>query len=217
MMRPIVAIDGPAGSGKSTLARRLALDLDLPYVNTGLMYRALAHRALERGVGLDDAHRLQALARELRFDLDTTVRPPSLTVDGRRPGEELVAPGVESTVSAVARHPDVRAVLRAEQRRLIEGGAVVEGRDIGTVVAPDAEVKVYLHADEREREDRRAAEREGADAVVAEALGERDEADAKTTPFVPADDAVEIDTTRMTADEVLESALAVVRAELARL
>jgi cytidylate kinase len=216
-MRPIVAIDGPAGSGKSTLARRLAEELDLPYVNTGLMYRALSVRATERGVDPDDGAALAELARGIRFDLDPNLAPPSLTVDGGEPGDELMDPEVESTVSLVARHPEVREVLRVEQRRLIGDGAVVEGRDIGSVVARDAEVKLYLHADERERIDRRAAERDGDDGPVGEALGRRDRADARTTPFVPAEDAVEIDTTHMGPDDVVEAALAVVRAKLAGL
>jgi cytidylate kinase len=216
-MLPVVAIDGPAGSGKSTLARRLALELGLPYVNTGSMYRALAARAAERGIGPDDVAALAPLARALRFDLDESVDPPELTIDGRPAGADLQSAEVESTVSRVARHPQVREILRAEQRRLIEGGAVVEGRDIGSVVAPHAEVKLYLHADERERVDRRVAERDGQETPVADALGRRDAADARTTPFVPADDAVEIDTTHMEPDEVAAAALAIVRARLAEL
>ena len=142
----IVAIDGPAGSGKSTLARRLARTLDMPYLNTGLMYRALTLQALQRGVDPDDADGLAALAREITFDLDWRVRPPELTIDGSRASEQLQSADVESRVSRVARHPHVREVLRAEQRRLSERGAVVEGRDIGTVVAPHADVKLYLQA-----------------------------------------------------------------------
>ena len=216
-MRPIVAIDGPAGSGKSTLARRLADELDLPYVNTGLMYRALAARASKLGLDPDDGMALADLARGIRFDLDPNLSPPALTVDGGEPGDDLRDAEVESTVSRVARHPEVREVLRAEQRRLIEDGAVVEGRDIGSVVARHAEVKLYLHAEERERIDRRVAERDDDDAPVAEALGRRDRADARTTPFVPAEDAVEIDTTHMDPDDVVETALAIVRAKLAGL
>ena len=205
----IVAIDGPAGSGKSTLARRLALELGLPYLNTGLMYRALARAAVRGGVGADDAEALERLARTLTFDLDPTVEPPSLAIDGA-PGDDLTSPEVESTVSRVARHPEVREVLRRRQRELIEGGAVVEGRDIGSVVAPEAAVKLYLEADEGERIERRAEERDAAgDALLA-----RDRADAATNPFVPPEDAVTIDTTSLDRDQVFEAALAVVLARL---
>jgi cytidylate kinase len=213
--KPIVAIDGPAGSGKSTLARRLALELDLPYVNTGLMYRALARLAVDRGVDPDDAPALEGIARSMTFDLDRNVDPVSLVIGGVAPGNELAAPNVESTVSRVARHPEVRRVLRSSQRTLIEGGAVVEGRDIGSVVAPDADVKLYLEAAEGERIERRADERDGA--RVADALVARDRADAATNPLVPADDAVAIDTTNLDRDEVFEAAMAVIRAKLSEL
>jgi cytidylate kinase len=213
--KPIVAIDGPAGSGKSTLARRLALELHLPYVNTGLMYRALARRAVDQDVDPDDARALEGVAGSMTFDLDDTVDPPSLVIDGVAPGDDLTAPDVESTVSRVARHPQVRDVLRAHQRALIEGGGVVEGRDIGSVVAPDAEVKLFLEADEIERIDRRADERRDRD--VADALVARDRADAATNPFVPADDAVAIDTTNLDRDAVFDVAIAVVRAKLSEL
>ena len=213
-LNAIVAIDGPAGSGKSTLARRLALELELPYVNTGQMYRALALRAAREGVDQDDAAGLARLAQGLAFDLDPSLAPPSLRIDGSVPGEELAAPDVESTVSRVARHPQVREVLRERQRSLIEGGAVVEGRDIGSVVAPDAEVKLYLEAAELERIERREGERE---AEIGDALLARDRADAQTNPFVPPEDAVTIDTTNLDRDEVFEAAMAVIRARLEEL
>ena len=212
----IVAIDGPAGSGKSTLARRLAQTLDLPYLNTGLMYRALTLRALRRGVDPDDADGLAALAREITFDLDWRVRPPELTIDGSRASEQLQSADVESTVSRVARHPHVREVLRAEQRRLSERGGVVEGRDIGTVVAPHADVKLYLQAAQSERISRRINERSEPAEPLGEALSARDALDAATNPLRPAGDAVAIDTTGMTSDQVYEKALATTRARLAQ-
>jgi cytidylate kinase len=208
----LIAIDGPAGSGKSTLARRLAERLGLAYVNTGLMYRAVTLRALRRGVDLDDGVALGRLAVEITFDLDSSVRPPELSIDGEAPGPDLVTPEVESSVSAVARHPQVRAALRAEQRRLSAGGGVVEGRDIGTVVAPDADVKIFLQAEESERIARRATEREVVSHEVGEALSSRDELDALTNPLEPASDAVELETTGLGPDEVFEAALAVVLA-----
>lgn len=212
----IVAIDGPAGSGKSTLARRLAQTLDLPYLNTGLMYRALTLQALQRGIDPDDADGLAALAREITFDLDWRVRPPELTIDGSRASEQLQSADVESTVSRVARHPHVREVLRAEQRRLSERGGVVEGRDIGTVVAPHADVKLYLQAAQSERISRRINERSAPAEPLGDALSARDALDARTNPLRPASDAVAIDTTGMTSDQVYERALATTRARLAQ-
>jgi len=210
-MAPVIAIDGAAGSGKSTLARMLALELGLPYVNTGLMYRALALRAHRDGVVPDDADALERLARGMRFELDRSVRPPELTIDGEPPSETLTSPEVESSVSVVARHPEVRAVLRAEQRRLAADGAVMEGRDIGTVVAPGAPLKIFLEANPVERADRRALEREDDPARIAEALGTRDELDARTNPLEPAPDAVVLDTTGLAAADVVRRALELVR------
>jgi CMP/dCMP kinase len=210
----VVAIDGPAGSGKSTLARRLAVELGLPYLNTGQMYRAVALLARARGIDPDDGDALAELARDTTFGLDLTLEPPRLTIDGRAPDAELASPEVESTVSRVARHPQVRAVLRETQRRLIEGGAVVEGRDIGSVVAPDADVKLYLSARESARISRRSAERGPDSQDVGDALTSRDAADARTNPFVPAADAVEIDTTALDRDEVHRRALEVVRSRV---
>jgi cytidylate kinase len=212
--RPLIAIDGPAGSGKSTLARRLAEELDLPYVNTGLMYRWLTLRAVEEGVDPDDEDGLGALAGGITFELNESVRPAELLIDGRIPGPEVTSPEVESRVSRVSRHPRVREVLRAAQRRLCEGGGVVEGRDIGSVVAPRADAKIYLEADEDERVTRRTGERAASGASVGRDLAERDALDARTNPPEPAADAVAIDTTSMDADLVLRIALAVVRAKL---
>ena len=210
-MPPVIAIDGAAGSGKSTLARRLAVELDLPYVNTGLMYRAVALKAHRLGIATHDAERLAALAAETRFELDSSVRPPELTIDGEPPGPELSAPEVESSVSAVARHPEVRTVLREVQRRLAAVGGVVEGRDIGTVVAPNADLKLFLQAHPEERADRRALERDDDPARIAQALGTRDELDARTNPLVPAPDAVVLDTSGLEPGDVLARALALAR------
>ncbi|MGH2676433.1 MAG: (d)CMP kinase, partial [Actinomycetota bacterium] len=184
----VVAIDGPAGAGKSTLARGLAKALGQAYLNTGAMYRSLAAEALRRGIDPSDGGGLVVLARSLRFSMDEGI-PPSLVVDGRSPGDDLSAPEVEAVVSPVARHPEIRAVLRGEQRRLGAGGAVVEGRDIGTVVFPDADLKVFLVADPGERAARRQAERRSGDPALAEALERRDALDARTNPLVPAPDA----------------------------
>lgn len=212
--RPLIAIDGPAGSGKSTLARRLAETLDLPYLNTGLMYRALTLEALRTGIDPEDGPALAALVGRLRFDLDATVRPAELVIEGERPDPGLMSPEVESTVSLVARHSEVREALRAEQRRLGEGGGVVEGRDIGTVVAPHADVKIFLQAAETERISRRSRERGAHAEPVGRALSERDALDARTNPLEPAEDAVAIDTTGVEADAVFEEALGLIRARL---
>ena len=210
-MAPVIAIDGAAGSGKSTLSRALAVELGLPYVNTGLMYRALALRAHRGGVAPDDGGGLERMARGMRFELDRSLRPPELTIDGEPPEEDLTSPEVESSVSAVARHPEVREVLRAEQRRLAAGGAVMEGRDIGTVVAPDAPLKVFLEAHAEERADRRALERADDPSRIAEALGARDELDARTNPLEPAPDAVVLDTSGLAPGDVVRRALELVR------
>jgi CMP/dCMP kinase len=210
-MPPVIAIDGAAGSGKSTLARGLAVKLDLPYVNTGLMYRVVALKAQRLGVASADADVLANLARETTFELDSSVRPPELSIDGEAPGAELSSPEVESNVSAVARHPQVRAVLRDVQRRLAAGGGVVEGRDIGTVVAPEASLKLFLQAHPDERAGRRALERDDDRSITAQALETRDELDARTNPLAPAADAVVLDTTGLEPEDVLARALALAR------
>lgn len=185
----VVAIDGPAGSGKSTLARGLARRLGLPYVNTGSMYRALTALALRRGVDADDGPGLAALISDLRFTLDRG-SPPALEIEGMS-GSDLTTLEVERTVSAVARHPQVRAALQREQRALGElHGAVMEGRDIGTVVFPDARVKLFLEAGLETRAARR---------------------DAHTNPLEPAPGAAVIRTGERTVEETLAAALEVVR------
>jgi len=202
----IVAVDGAAGSGKSTLARGLARALGVAYVNTGLMYRALAAAAIRSGVEPDDAERLVDLAEALRF----TVRgddPPALEVEGYGP-EDLTTPDVESTVSRVARHPAVRSLMRDTQRVLGSTGAVMEGRDIATVVFPEAPLKLFLRADPDRRVGRRADER-GADDpdAIGRALQTRDARDARTNPLAPARGAVVIDTTHRSIEETLTTAL----------
>ena len=209
----LIAIDGPAGAGKTTLARRLAAELGLPYVNTGLMYRALAGRALAREIDPHDEETLARTAAGMSFELESS-ELPELLIDGMAPEAALMSPRVEAVVSAVARHPSVREVMRDRQRALGGGGAVMEGRDIGTAVFPDADIRIFLHAPTSVRATRRAMER-GGSADVAEAVALRDQLDARTNPFVPAADAHVIDTSDRSADEVFEEALGVIRRVLA--
>ena len=206
----VIAIDGAAGSGKSTLARLLAGALGLPYINTGSMYRALTLAARRAEVDVEDSDRLAHLMGTLRFTLSP--QPSGATrelwIDGVPPSEELESADVEAHVSAVARHPEVRAVMRAAQRALGEDGAVMEGRDIGSAVFPDAPVKMFLVAAPQERAGRRVEERGAAE--VAGALLERDRRDARVNPLVPAEDAVVIDTSDLDVDGTFRAALAVV-------
>ena len=197
----IVAIDGPAGAGKSTVARRLAERLGFRYLDTGAMYRALTWLALERGHDLDDGAALGDLARAhpITFANDQHVR-----IDGTDVTTAIREPRIDRVVSSVARHPEVRTVMRERQRELgDQGDAVIEGRDIGTVVAPHADVKVYLTAAEDERARRRTADRPGigTDALATD-LRLRDERDA--AQMQPAPDAEQIDTTSLTIDDVVE-------------
>jgi cytidylate kinase len=214
----VIAIDGPAGSGKSTLAGRLAAAVGLPYVNTGLMYRALTLRALEAGIDLDDGPALATRARRMRFELSSRLVPNVLLIEGEPASDALSSADVERAVSKVASHPEVREVLRTIQRRLGEGGAVMEGRDIGSVVFPDAPLKIFLVAEPQVRAARRVKEREQVSPVrgVAEALAHRNARDALVNPFVPAADAIAIETTGKDAATVFEEALALAAQRLGR-
>jgi cytidylate kinase len=196
----IVAIDGPAGSGKSTVARGLADRLGFRYLDTGAMYRALTWLALEHVVELEDEDALAELAEgnPIVFEGDV-VRIGDHDVTAAIRGARI-----DRVVSAVARHPRVRAIMRDRQRELAEGGdVVIEGRDIGTVVCPDAEVKVFLVADAAERARRRQAERPeiGAEALATD-LRLRDERDA--AQMQPAPDAETVDTTALSVEDVLD-------------
>lgn len=205
----VVAIDGAAGSGKSTLARGLARALGVPYVNTGLMYRALAAAAVRAGVSPDDANQAIELTRGLKFTL-RDADPPELEVEGFA-ATDLTTPEVEATVSAISRHPQVRRLMRDAQRALGERGVVMEGRDIGAVVFVDAPVKLYLVAEADTRAARRAAEREAERGVVSAAMRTRDALDARTNPFEPPVGAHVLDTTHLSIEATVQAALAIVR------
>lgn len=192
----IVAIDGPAGAGKSTAARRLAERLSFRYLDTGAMYRTVTLLALEQGLDLGDGAALEGLA----VATPVSFEGERVLVDGRDVTGCIRAVEIDRAVSAVAGHDGVRRVMRARQRELAEAGdAVVEGRDIGTVVCPAAEVKVYLVAEPEERARRRQAERPAAGDDEVRGRDERDAAQ-----LAPAADAEVIDTTELTIDEVVE-------------
>jgi cytidylate kinase len=206
----VIAIDGPAGAGKSTVARGAAKALGFTYLDSGAMYRCVALAALERGVDLDDGEALGELARGLRIELeDGAVR-----VDGADVGERIRTPEVSQAASRVAPYPQVRAALVAQQRALIDSGRyVAEGRDIGTVVSPEAPLKVYLTAAESERARRRAAENDEPVEAVLAAIRERDRRDRgrEHGALRPAGDAVELDTTGLGVDEVVARVVALAR------
>ena len=203
----IVAIDGPAGSGKSTVARAVARRLGLDHLDTGAMYRAVAFAALQRGLDPTDAEPVARLAEQVRIDVDDVV-----LVDGVDATIEIRGPEVTRAVSAVAANAGVRRELVRRQRDwgVRRGGGVVEGRDIGTVVFPDAVLKIYLTASEDVRARRRAKESTDLhyDAVAAD-IARRDHVDATrdASPMAAADDALVIDTTDRSIDDVVEEVL----------
>jgi CMP/dCMP kinase len=210
---PVVAIDGPSGAGKSTAGRALAARLGYLYLDTGAMYRALALKALRAGVPLDGEEALAGLCRASRIEL---AEGGKVLLDGREVTADIRAPEVSGAASRVSVHPAVRREMVARQRELgRDGGVVLDGRDIGTVVYPDAEVKFYLDADPALRARRRHAElaRVGV-AVPLEAVErevrERDHVDTHrpVSPLAPAKDAIILDTSRLSPDEVVEQMVA---------
>ncbi len=219
MPRLIVAIDGPAGAGKSTVTRRLARSLGYTFLDTGAMYRAVALLAARAGILWDDEARLTALAESTRFEFDSVQEPPRLAADGVDISDSIRTPEISHGASIVSQWPGVRRALVAQQRRLAAtGGVVVEGRDVGTVVFPDAEVKVFLTATPAERARRRQdellARGEQADlAAVLRDVEERDLRDAGRvhSPLRPAEDAIEIYTDAMPVDAVVADLVRLVR------
>ncbi|MFW5876447.1 MAG: (d)CMP kinase [Myxococcota bacterium] len=220
--RPVVAIDGPAGSGKSTAARRLADRLGFVLVDTGALYRGVALAARERGLAWDDGEAVGDLARSLHLDFEMENGTPRLRFGGRDREDDIRTAGIAQGASLVSRHPQVRAALLDQQRRFGDhGGVVLEGRDIGTVVFPDAEVKVFLRAAPEERARRRTEElrERGQPADYERTLAEirrRDDQDEgrAVAPLRAADDAVVLDTTALTPDQVVDRLEALVRARM---
>lgn len=216
----IVAIDGPAGSGKSTIAKEIARQLGFNKLDTGAMYRAVTFAALGRGVDLDDEAAIVALAHSIEIRFTNGIGEDTrLTIDGEDASAAIRTPEVDANVSKVSAYPGVREAMLVHQRRAAEDRDIVaEGRDIGTVVFPNAEVKVFLTADPRERARRRVLQRHehdtqapSAEQIEAEvdetlaALEQRDKLDSsrEVAPLVPAEDAVHVDSTSHTIGEVV--------------
>lgn len=209
----VIAVDGPSGSGKSTVGRAVAQRLGLEVLDTGAMYRTATLAALEAGIALDDEDACVKVTEAARIEVERGVA----RLDGRDVSAQIRGPEVTAAVSFVSAHPGVRRILVAQQRAwaAAHGGGVVEGRDIGTVVFPDARVKVFLTASDDERARRRqrdeaAAEREVDVEAVRAALARRDQLDSnrEVSPLRAADDALVIDTTRQSVDEVVENIVA---------
>jgi cytidylate kinase len=216
----VIAIDGPAGSGKSTLAALLARKYNYINIETGAMYRALGLKAMESGVLLDDGEKLAALARESRIELVPALEWNRVHLDGRDVTERIRSQDVTDAASRVSAHPPVRAWMVARQRKMGAGGGVVmEGRDIGTKVFPDADVKIFLDAAPEVRGTRRFLQSPEAAAPEASVLAEmhaRDQRDRTraNSPLQPAPDAVVIDSTHLTLEQVLARAVELIESRL---
>jgi cytidylate kinase len=218
--RPVIAIDGPSGVGKSTLASRLAQALDFTKLDTGAMYRALALKALESDMDFEQEGPLVSLAGNTKIVLEPMTHTTRVLVDGRDVTQRLREPDVTQAASRVSVHPRVRAWMVERQRALgAQGGVVMEGRDIGTVVFPDAEVKFFLDASETARAERRYLEEtaqrgatELSEEEVRRQIRDRDQRDRtrEASPLVAAEDAVLLDTTALTLEQVLARSLEVI-------
>ncbi|MFF2508605.1 (d)CMP kinase [Streptomyces sp. NPDC058067] len=206
----IVAIDGPSGTGKSSTSKAVAAQLGLSYLDTGAQYRAITWWMVNNGIDLTDPSAIAAVAAKAEIISGTDPNAPTITVDGVDVAGPIRTTDVTSKVSAVSAVPEVRALITELQRSIAasaEKGIVVEGRDIGTTVLPDADLKIFLTASPEARAARRSGELKGADVkATQEALIKRDTADSsrKTSPLAKADDAVEVDTSELTLQQVIE-------------
>jgi CMP/dCMP kinase len=213
--RVVIAMDGPSGSGKSSTSRGVATRLGLRYLDTGAQFRAVTEWMIEQGIDFSDPSAIAARSGEPEIVSGTDPQDPTITVDGRDVAAEIRTQAVTDHVSAVAAVPEVRRRLLELQRAIIgEGGIVVEGRDIGSVVAPDAEVKVYLTADPSARAERRTAENGAGSVEATQAdLLRRDRIDSgrAVAPAMMPDGAVHIDTTPYSLDEVVDQVVSLVR------
>ena len=219
MKKLIIAIDGPSGAGKGTVARTVSGELGYRHIDTGAMYRAVGWKARLEGIALDDETAVAALADRANIIVENGV----VEIDGHGVTQAIRTPEIDKVAASVARLPRVREVLVKRQRALgAQGGVVMEGRDIGTVVFPDADVKIYLDADPQERARRRAndaahASSQTGQAAVAEAIAARDKSDTTraVSPLTLADDAVHIDTTDMPIEAVVARVMELVERKLA--
>ncbi|MEU9712445.1 (d)CMP kinase [Streptomyces sp. NPDC047967] len=212
----IVAIDGPSGTGKSSTSKAVAAALGLSYLDTGAQYRAITWWMLTNGIDVSNPEEIATAAAKPVIVSGTDPAAPTITVDGEDASGPIRTQEVTSNVSAVSAVPEVRTLITALQRSIAAaatGGIVVEGRDIGTTVLPDADLKIFLTASPEARAARRSGEVKGSDLTATrEALIKRDAADSgrKTSPLAKADDAVEVDTTELTLQQVIECVVTLV-------